>query len=532
MNRFKAILNHPQFFLLILILMISLGLRGINLGEKVYWVDEVSTSLRVSGYTRQELLENLSQRQFITLNELKQYQQLNPQRRWKDTLYALTQSPEHAPLYFILLRIWQQIFGSSVIAIRSLSVILSLFCFLLLYLLCIELFKTVEVGKIAIALFAFSPFYVAYAQEARPYSLWMLTLVLSSLTLLKAIRLNHSNAWFAYSFSLILGLYTSLFAVFTLISSTIYILTLEKLKFTKLVQNYILYSSLGFIAFIPWIWIIISNWGQLQDNTTWVKAPMALLPKIAIFIYSLSILFFDFLSSEKPSLLVILFGSVLTTFILGLIGLATYFLYQKTPQSIWLFVLSLIFVNPFLLFLIDWLSQGQASATARYLIPCYLGLLLAVSYLFTTQIFNSNSLKQRQFWKLIFSFILSVGLISCILYQDTVPMYQKGRNRHNLAITHLIDQSQSPVLITEKQQIFDVLSLSHHLNQNIKVYLLPQADLETILNPDQSLLLFNPSPQLKTKIQNQIKFELNQVYQPNLLTPNDIHLSLWEIKRK
>lgn len=531
MKRFKFILNQPQLVLLLIILLISLGLRGINLGEKVYWVDEVSTSLRVSGYTRQEILQDLSQRQSITIDQLKRYQQLSSERTWKDTIHALTQSPEHAPLYFILLRIWQQCFGSFAIATRSLSVLFNLLCLPFLYLLCIELFKVVEVGKIAVALFAVSPFFVAYAQEARPYSLWMLTLLLSSLALLKAIRLNHPQDWLKYTFTLILGLYTSLFSVFTLISSTIYILTLEKFQLTKRLKNYILYSSLGLLAFTPWLKVIFFNWEQLQDNTTWVKAPMEFLPKVAIFIYSISILFFDFLGSEKPSIWIILLGAFLTVFIFGLIAFAGYVLYQKTPLSIWLFVFSLILVNPLLLFLIDWISQGQASATSRYLIPCYLGLLLAVSYLLATQIFDSHALKIRRFWIFILSLILSVGLISAILYQNTVPIYQKGRNRHNGEITRLINQSQLPAVITETQRIFDVLSLSYHLNPNLNVYLLPQSNLEQLVKSNQSLLLLNPSPQLKAEIQQGKNFDLEQIYKPDLLTPNDSYLSLWEIKK-
>lgn len=531
MNHLKAIRHQFLTVLLLIIVLISLGLRVINLGEKVYWVDEVSTSLRVSGYTRQALIQDISQRDSITIQELKQYQQLNPDRNWKDTISALTQSPEHAPLYFILLRIWQQIFGSSILATRTLSVLLNVLCFPLLYILCLELFKVVEVGKVAVTLFAVSPFFMAYAQEARPYSLWMLTLLLSSLTLLKVIRLNHPKSWLAYTLSLILGLYTSLFSGFTLISSTLYILTLKKLKLTKLVKNYSVYSGLGLLAFLPWIMIIILNWRQLQDNTTWVKAPMEFLPKVAIFIYSLSILFFDFLSSEQPSLFVIILGSLLTIFVLGLITFACYFLYQKTPPSIGLFVFCLILVNPLLLFLIDGISQGQASATSRYLIPCYLGLLLAVAYLLATQIFDFNSIKKRRFWRFILILILSVGLISCILYQEAVPVYQKGRNRHNLTIARLINQSEFPALITETQQIFDILSLSYQLNPNLTIYLLPQTDLEQILKPDQSLLLFNPSSLLKDKINQEGQFDLDEIYKPNLLTPNDHYLALWKIKK-
>lgn len=540
-------------------LIVALYFRIYGLGDKVYWVDEVSTSLRVAGYTRQEVIEDIDRRDITTTDELKIYQHPNADRTWKDTIGALTQSPEHAPLYFVWLRGWQHLFGSSAIANRSLSVLFNILCFPFLYLLCSELFKIAEVGKVAIAFFAVSPFFVAYSQEARPYSLWTLTILLSSWALLRAIRLNRIKNWSLYSLAVIVGLYTSLFTAFTLTSSTIYVCALEKFKSSDRLKKYLIFSGLALMAFAPWMGVIIVNFGRLQDNTNWAIAPMSGLTKLAIFIYSISILFFDFLFPESINILTVTSGSIMTLFILGAIGFSVYITCRQTRRNIHLFILCLIAVNPSILLTIDFILKGQTLATSRYLVPCYLGILLAVSYTIASQIFYSKSIRQRRTGIFVFALIVSIGLISCTFYTQTSPTYQKGRNRNNRAIAHLLEKHPVPAIISEKANVFNLLSLSHSLNSNLTIYWRSSQNLETTLKSCQSFLVFNPSPEFisdlvfdpksmadppqpplgkggstldinnKIRAESSLKFE--EIYKPTLLTENDIYISLWRVEK-
>ena len=186
------------------ILVIVLVLLGIffsfaNFDSKIYWVDEVATSLRISSYTKQEVIQKISDSGVIDTENLQKYQRLGPEKDLTDTLNALRKSPEHAPLYFLLLRFWVQLFGSSVAVTRSLSIIFSLLALPCMYWLCWELFKSPLVGWVALALLTVSPFYVAYAQEARPYSLWTIPILISSVALLRAMRLNNNLTWVFYT---------------------------------------------------------------------------------------------------------------------------------------------------------------------------------------------------------------------------------------------------------------------------------------------------------------------------------------------
>jgi len=58
---------------------------------------------------------------------------------------------------------------------------------------------------------------------------------------------------------------------------------------------------------------------------------------------------------------------------------------RKTPKQVWLFVLTLIGVTGLALVIPDLILGGMRSIQARYLMPCYLGIPLAVAYLLATQ---------------------------------------------------------------------------------------------------------------------------------------------------
>jgi uncharacterized membrane protein len=64
------------FLLFIIVIFLGIYFRITNIETKVYWVDEVATSIRVSGYTKQEFTQNLASLKFISVKDLQKYQKL------------------------------------------------------------------------------------------------------------------------------------------------------------------------------------------------------------------------------------------------------------------------------------------------------------------------------------------------------------------------------------------------------------------------------------------------------------------------
>ena len=221
--------NHFTWLRILLVTLLVLGVffRLVNLDRKVYWYDEGFTSLRVGGYTIPEVVQQSFKGQVISVADLRdRYLSPNSGRGFFGTIKSLAvEDPQHPPLYYLLTHLWMQWFGNSVAAIRSLPALISLLVFPCAYWLCIELFKSSLTGWIAMAIIAVSPFHVLFAQEAREYSLWTVTILLTSATLLRAMRLKTVYSWGIYALSLAISLYTFLFSIFIGIGHGIYVIS-------------------------------------------------------------------------------------------------------------------------------------------------------------------------------------------------------------------------------------------------------------------------------------------------------------------
>ncbi len=98
-----------------------------------------------------------------------------------------------------------------------------------MYWLCLELFNDKLTPWIATGLMAVSPFHLLYAQEARQYSLLTLMVLISSVTLLRAVRINNLSNWIAYTLTIIIGLYIHLFFILVPLGYSIYMLIVTRL---------------------------------------------------------------------------------------------------------------------------------------------------------------------------------------------------------------------------------------------------------------------------------------------------------------
>jgi uncharacterized membrane protein len=516
----------------IIVVLLCLGMlfRVANFDQEVYWVDEVATSIRISGYTKQEVTQQLASRSILSLENLQYYQHINPDRGWLDTFGALTQSPEHAPFYFLLARFWAQFLGSSVAVIRSLSVAFSLLALPCLYWLCRKLFTSPPPRWIAVGLLAVSPFFVAYAQEARPYSLWSLTLLLSSGSFLQAMRRNTWTSWSIYTSVLAVSLYTSLLSMFVVIGQGIYAIALDGFRFTLRVRTFLIAALWGLVAFAPWLIVIAQHWQLLENNTTWTQEPIDLWVAVGIWLYSLVIPFFDVPVSADLTLATLTKG-VVALMVLAVIVYSFYFICSRATRRIWLFIVTFSCSTPLALIGIDLIRNGQASATPRYLIPCQLGVILALAYLLGHSLNDLSCLHRnsRRIRIAAAGMLISVSLVSCLWNLNRTPDYQKARSQANPAIASIVNQTDTPLIIAEPELAIDVLSLSYELKPSTNIQILSRSESTSVLAPCNQLFLLNPSSNLQATIQSESRFRLDKIYQPDLLRPNDTHLSLWQL---
>ena len=220
--------------LVVVLLLLGLFFRFVNIDKKFYWYDEVFTSLRISGYTQTEVLQEISSGELVGAKDLMKYQRPNATKNFGDTVKSLAiEEHQLPPLYFLGVKCWAKLFGDSPAATRSFSVWMSLLAFPGLYWLCRELFAQPSVAWIAVGLLAVSPLHVLYAQEARPYSLWPTLILLSCASLLRAMRLQTKLSWIIYAVANILGFYTHLFSWLVTLGRGLYLVGTQGFTLNK-----------------------------------------------------------------------------------------------------------------------------------------------------------------------------------------------------------------------------------------------------------------------------------------------------------
>jgi uncharacterized membrane protein len=498
-------------FLLIFILVIGICFRFANLGNKIYWIDESYTSLRISGYTESEFIQQIADGQIRGIKDLQKYQRINSKKSVVDTVKGLAlEEPQLAPLYFILTRFWVQLFGNSVAVTRSLSAVFSLLALPCMYWLCIELFESSVTAWLAVAILAVSPFQLVYAQEARPYSLLVIVILLSSATLLRGIRLKTNSSWAIYAATVALGFYAHLLFALVAIGHGIYIVIIEKFRFNKTVVGYLLASMAGFITLSPWIVVFLKNSQNAYQKTLWQYLNQPVLGLINNWILNIGRQFFDLgLYSDLQRIYVILAAPVILM-ILIMVGYAFYLLLNQTKMRVWLFVLTLTCVTVVLFLPADLIVGGIRSINTRYMIPCYLGIQISVAYLFTRVI------QLQKLWKVALVALLSIEIMSCCIYLQSETWWNKDRSFINISIARTVNSADQPLIIADfsvysVDTIGNLLGLSYQIDAKAKLLVAGSKIVEIPKNFNE-IFLYSISPELKIQIEKNDRYKIQTLY--------------------
>jgi uncharacterized membrane protein len=500
----------------IALLLLGIWFRFYNLDRKVYWLDEARTSLRMSGYTQTELVQEVFTGDLVTAATLQTYQR-PVEKSWGDTLHALKGNAEHTPLYFLLARLWTETIGYSVANIRGLSALLSLLVFPCLFWFCRELFASNAVGWMAIALVAVTPLHVLYAQEARPYSLWTVEVLLSSATLLWAMRTKTRWGWIAYGLSATLGLYTQLLFGEMIIAHGIYVAIVEQVipnrKINSTVRSYLLATGISLLALTPWIFVFVNNLEKVKEATATLTLP-----------YQFTTLINEWVLNFSRGMIDRELGSFNTVGIILLGFYPLYYLYHKTPKLTWLFILTIVGVSFLMLALPDIFWGGQRSLRIRYFIPAFLGIQIALAYFFVTQI-QAGGWRKR-IAQLVFAGLIAGGIMACAVSAEAQVWWNKSipRSGYYPAVSALINQAQKPLVISDDDPA-SLLGISYWLKPETSMQLVTQPRQLKVANGFTTVLLLNPSNRLRNRLSR--RYKLQPLYEDHNTSETEIRL--WQV---
>jgi uncharacterized membrane protein len=529
----NKISRHLLLILLVGAIVIGVGFRLNGLGHKLYWHDEVYTSLRSAGYSGLEMGTQMFSDREWQPEELLKFQRLKPGSNFGDTITSLAkEDPQHPPLYYLISRFWMQTFGSDIATMRLLAVLISLVSLPLIYGLAFELFSSRLIALISVALLALSPFDVLFAQIARQYSLLTVATIASSFCILRAMRLRNASSWGVYAVVNALGLYTHPFFSFTAIAHGVYLLLLqfglphrlrvktqaksidhnlqvELLKPQNFFFKYVLANIGSLLLYIPWILVLAGNYQRALSSTNWATGATDWLVNSKLWMLSFTALFLDLDVGFDSVWTYVIRLPILLVILAGIWALC-----RQTQHQTWLFVWTAILVPFLMLVLPDLLLGGRRSSVSRYLISCFPGIQLAVAYLLGSNLMRSPVARIPQiFWRSLLVGLFTCSIASCSVSAIADTWWSNIPSYFNAETARLVNQRTKPLLIVDEgddgTMLGDLISLSYLLEDKVRLELLSKSGLPKLTEPNSKnysdLLLFRPSGRLRAYFQSQGK---------------------------
>ncbi|MBV6395811.1 MAG: hypothetical protein HFACDABA_01393 [Anaerolineales bacterium] len=292
--------------------------------------------------------------------------------------------------YYTLLWAWMQMFGSSLVAARSLSILAGVAIVALAYLLTRELFDERLAGLAAVFV-ALAPFPVHYSQEIRMYSFLALWLILSTYAYERGAKGGGIKWWLLFSISAALAQYTHNLAAFFLLPLAATPLLRRDWKSLRAVA---LAGSGALLLYLPWL---IQLPAQLAKVSTayWVERPGA--EKI----FTLLLVYVTNLPLPDALLFAGLFIA-LTVFVIA--ARQAFRRSNRNADALWL--LYLAFAPPILLFLV---SQWTPVYIERALLPSGTIFCIWLAWaVFETQLPN----------------VIRNGVVSLLILASALGLYQ------------------------------------------------------------------------------------------------------------
>ena len=355
----------------------------------------------------------------------------------------------HVPLYHILLHYWMVIFGTGVETVRAMSLVFFLASIPLMYILA----RTI-LGRgwslTVVTLFALSPFMNWYANEARMYTLLAMFAILSQYFYIRILQ--GKAGWGGYALTVILGVYSHYFFLFTLMAQAIFYLFNRK-KFPVGTLKKFIFTAVGVVlSLTPWILFFIKN--GAASNTR----PLLQTPSTIDFFNTFSQFLFGFQSdaantiilSSWPLMVIVAFFTVRKN--LKITPTVAYIVVAAIVPVLLAFVLSFV-VSPFFL--------------SRYMVPAVAPLYIATAWL----------LSQYSRKVAIVSVTIWLAIIGYTFYLQTVSPLNPVREDYQSAVTDIQRQATTSDVIALTAP-FTVYPFEYYYTGNTKIETIPIWDRE------------------------------------------------------
>jgi uncharacterized membrane protein len=347
-----------------LILLLALGLRLVNLGERSLWYDEAFAVL----FAEKGL-------------DAKLYGTLTPVNGGAADIHPL--------LYYVTLDGWMKVFGQSPVVVRLWSVLVGVTTVGLMYLLGRDLFGD-KTGLSAASITAVAPFHVQYSQETRMYALLGLLLVAATLCFVRGWRASTEGQaiaappvaapatplpwrwWIGFGVLAGLAMYTQQLSAFYLMAlGLVPVLARQKRQFFGVVLG----AAVAVVIYLPWLVNLPSQFNKVRSYY-WIETPNP--GDILGTLFSFLVVNIDI---PRQAFIPALIGAIFLAVFLA-VQVALHFRPNRLQpdRSALLFALWLAAAPALMMWLV---SQFQPVYLPRALLPSALMFYLALAWMFS-----------------------------------------------------------------------------------------------------------------------------------------------------
>jgi len=287
-----------------------------------------------------------------------------------------TAADVHPPLYYWLLKLWSMLFGTSELALRSMSTLFGGVSIVFGYLLVNKLFNK-KAAQISLIFMALSPMLVRYGQEARMYTLVTAIALAATYVLTFAINSKRRLPWVIYGILVGLGMWVHYFSAIVWIAHWVWRVdnirrSAGKGQFIKMFfrKEWILAHIVAIGIFLPWLPFMAIQMTVVQAFGFWIPqvTPATIINFLTNVVYYLDI-------GKVTGWLTL--GFLAVVILLVVLAIRVYKSQNKLDRQSYRLIIALAFVPMLILFFAS-MPPLRSSFVDRYLIPSAFGIALFI----------------------------------------------------------------------------------------------------------------------------------------------------------
>ena len=353
-------------------------------------------------------------------------------------IWNMTSIDVHPPFYYFCLKVWSLIFGTSDVALRSMSVFFAAIGIILAYFLLKRWFgaKAAAWGTFGLSL---APLLMRYSQEMRMYGVVFAIVMGATLVLDIALKTKSKKAWLGYALLICLGMWTHYFTALAWLAHFAYIIY----YFVKNgLQKAVFWAyPLAVGLFLPWIPFFLKQSDSVQQGF-WIPPVSFTTPMSFV---TESLIFHDAAATTNWLVILVIAAVVAVTYLL----VKSWRKMEKTERENSGFLATVILLPPLILMLLS-MEPFQPTYMTRYV--TYAASLLWVVIGLAIYWAKRNGLKTA-------AIVTAALVLACAAVGiTTVDMREEPGDKDARAVMAVITKDAAPVLVhVDSMHYYDLL---------------------------------------------------------------------------